>query len=77
MKIDQEHETTRVTVKLPEFIGYGADCWANEHQHFVDFLQEKVQENIKREIDYMQIVDYCIVAHTATSITFEVEWYEE
>jgi len=47
------------------------------HETFFDFLAERVEEKIGRQLNYLQIVDYVIIAHDGTTITLEVEGYEE
>ena len=77
MDTEQKTEKTKVIVEMHEFTGYGADCWSHEYEHFVDYLRDRVQTIIDRDVEYIVAVNHCIVGHTDSSVTFELEWYDD
>jgi len=67
MEIEQ---TVRVTLSelTDNYIGY---------ESFMDLLQEKVEQEISRELSFWQVVDYTIVGHEPAAVFIKVEGYEE
>jgi len=79
MLVIRKQRVIEVNVRVPlyELAGYGKDHWTYQFEHFESFLTEKVSEEIDRELEYFQIVNYYIADHQHDAVIFAVEGYEE
>ena len=72
MKVDQEFDKVRVRIHLYELVDRGL-----EYESFLDLLRDKASEELGRDLDFWQIVDYTIVGHEVAAIIMSIKGYEE